>query len=227
MQRRASSRRSFLSLSRLLHHTCWSSLRLFPRIVTPPNPAGATLATLPFAVPARSYAPDLPGSYELSHQQEPLPGCLLTAAGAQHPAAPQTCDIDCVCAPSAAGGAPLPADGTWRGAKRGSPAGPHQLATAGQPAGDPLERGAEETARHAGKCLIAPQFPLPPCPALQTLPQARIRGARCAQVNSAAAVPGWKEEEGGRSALGVRADFALCLAGCRRSTTRSMARFSG
>lgn len=67
-----------------------------------------------------------------------------------------------------------------------------------------------------------------PCPAFQTLPEARGSGAQCARVSGQQRSPGGRRrgEEEALSGLGMRADFALCRAGCRRSTTKSTARFS-
>lgn len=67
----------------------------------------------------------------------------------------------------------------------------------------------------------------PPFPALQTLPKASSRGARGARVSRQRRSPGRKEE--GETLLrlqGMRPDFATRPARCRRSTTRSTARFS-
>lgn len=76
---------------------------------------------------------------------------------------------------------------------------------------------------------LRPNFLSLPWPALQTLPEARGPSAPCARVSQ---LP--REEEGGRREKGVarsglsgmRVDFALCPARCRRSSTRSTARFS-
>lgn len=184
------------------------SIALSVRLDSPPPPAAqpprrASLWTAPSSPCAPPERPGLPSCHELPRGSESLPGSLPP------PAVRPQARATCVRAFGAAGSPALPLDG----AQDGRPARPHQLAAAGQPAGDSLERGAQETALHAGKCQARPRCP---SAARRRTRRGGSRGGRSARERTSSAL-------GSGMGRADRASAGRCRPNITGNTARSSA----